>query len=178
MISFVSKLRLKSLSLVLAVAAFPCAAHPLASPPMPPDFTADRFLIGKWSCGAESDHRNIGREEAVYEIALAGHWLWLEYTIRPSDFGATPTTTHAYESFDTRLRKWVYISLSSDGTYGTVHSDGWKNGNKVYTPPATERQTFRLIATKLSEDAFIEEVTEPQEDGTWKSTWLLRCKRA
>jgi hypothetical protein len=176
MMWFAAKLRSTLLSLVLAAAALPCAAHPLAGPPTPPDFAADRFLIGKWSCEAEAGGRIIGREDAVYDIALGGHWLRLAYTMQPTDARERATTTHAYETFDKSLRKWVYFSVSSDGTYGTVHSDGWQNGRKSYTP-AGERQAFRLVATKVGENAFTQEVLEPQENGAWKSTWLLRCKR-
>jgi hypothetical protein len=148
-----------------------------ASPEAPPDWSADRFLIGKWSCDQTRAGRKTGREAVLYSFDLDGRWLRLAYTLTPNQSDSPSTKTTAYETFDSSLGKWVYISMSSDGDYGISYSAGWKGNIKEYGPPADFPQEWRLIATKLSDNEFSEDIEALESDGGWHRTVSLACRR-
>jgi hypothetical protein len=141
-----------------------------------PDFSADRFLIGRWSCDANQEGRKPAREDAAYSWGLDGRWLKVSYTVYPSEPDLRPTITEAYETFDASRKKWVYVSLSSNGSYGTSYSDGWKGDVKVYRPADADPQQFRFIATRVSDREFTE-VAEVPSTGEWRAAFSLRCRR-
>jgi len=147
------------------------------SPPPAPDWSLDRFLIGKWSCEQTRAGQKSGHEGASYRFGLGGRWLELTYTFTPSGSDHPSKTTTAYETFDSSLAKWVYVSLTSTGDYGISHSDGWKGNTKTYGPPAGEPQTWRLVATKVSADEFTEDVDAATAEGSWSRTVSLKCQR-
>ena len=149
-----------------------------ASPDAAPDWSSDQFLIGKWSCDQSRPGHQTSHEEAVYSIGLGGRWLQLTYTLTSPEPGLSGKTTTAYETFDRSLSKWVYISMGSDGDYGTSYSDGWNGNRKTYGPAAGAPQAWRLIATKLSNNEFTEDVEIATSDGKWSRTVSLRCRRA
>jgi hypothetical protein len=142
-----------------------------------PDFSGDRFLIGRWSCDAAREGRPPARENAAYSWGLGGRWLQLRYTLHPTENGVRPTTTDAWETFDPALKKWVYVSVSSDGSHGISYSDGWKNGVKVYGPGGAESQPFRLTATRVSDREFTEVAQIPSKGNDWRTVFSLRCRR-
>lgn len=153
-----------------------CCAH--ADSPRPAwDWSADRFLIGTWSCEQSRAGRKSGSEKAVYSFGFGGHWLQLVYTFTPIGSKSPSMKTTSYEAFDSSLGKWVYISIASDGDYGTSYSDGWKGNTKTYGPPASSRQDWRLVATKLSQNEFTEEVEAASSNGSWNRTVSLDCRR-
>jgi hypothetical protein len=88
-----------------------------APPRAAPDWSFDRFLIGKWSCEQTRPGHRIAHEEAVYTLGLGGRWLQLTHTLVSPESDPPVTTTTAYETFDSSLKKWVYISIGSDGDY-------------------------------------------------------------
>jgi hypothetical protein len=147
------------------------------SPPAAVDWSADRFLIGKWACHQTRDGRETGQEEALYALDSGARWLRLVYTLRPTGSKHPSKTTTSYETFDAALDKWVYISIGSDGDYGISYSAGWKGNAKAYGPPADAPQNWRLIATKISDDEFTEDIDAVTSDGTWRRTVSLVCRR-
>jgi hypothetical protein len=149
----------------------------VASPTPAPDWSLDRFLIGNWSCEQTRAGQKSGSEDASYRFELDGRWLQLTYTFTPSGSDRPSKTTTAYETFDSSLAKWVYVAMTSDGNYGISHSDGWKGHTKTYGPPAAEPQTWRLVATKVSDDEFTEDVDAATADGSWSRTVSLKCQR-
>lgn len=164
--------------ILLGVAALTalCCAH-ADSPTAAWNWSADRFLIGTWSCEQTRAGGKTGHEEATYSFGVGGRWLQLEYSLTPIGSDRPTKTTTAYETFDSSLDKWVYVSIASDGEYGISHSDGWKRNIKSYGPPAGSRQDWRLVATKLSHDEFTEDVEVATPDGSWSRTVSLACRR-
>lgn len=142
-----------------------------------PDFTSDSFLVGSWTCEMTRGGKPAGHEVAHYAVGLDGRWLKLDYTLHPSG-QRMGIRTEAYETFDGTKHQWMYVSMSSDGTWGVAYSTGWKNGSKVYMPAPDTPQTFKLVATKLTEDEFTEDGRQLASDGTWTIKWFLRCKRS
>jgi hypothetical protein len=166
------------LIIVCVIAAIAILAAHAESPQAAPDWSSDRFLIGAWSCDLSRSGGQPAHERAIYSLGLGGCWLKLTYTLT-SDGPNTPSvTTEAYESFDPRLKKWVYVSLSSDGEYGTSYSDGWKGGTKTYGPGPDAKRKWRLIATKISEREFTEDIDIPAADGQWRRSGSLRCRKS
>jgi hypothetical protein len=147
------------------------------APDTAPDWSSDRFLVGKWSCDQTRPGHRTAHEEVVYSMGLGGRWLQLTYTLASPEPGVPDRTTVAYESFDSSLARWVYISIGSDGDYGLSYSDGWKGNTKRYGPAAGSPQTWRLIAVKLSNDEFTEDIDLASKDGRWSRTVSLRCRR-
>lgn len=98
------------------------------------DFSHDSFLIGRWSCTSERAGGVLGREDASYTLGLQGRWLQLSYSYEPMSPGGPTLHTEAYETFDPNIGKWAYISVSSDGGYGTSYSDGWKAMRRFMVP--------------------------------------------
>jgi hypothetical protein len=141
-----------------------------------PDFSSDAFLVGRWSCDLEREGRRPAREEAVYSWALGGRWLALTYTMTPGEADLPSVTTTAYETFDAKLGKWVYISASSDGVYGTSYSAGWRGNEKVYGPTPRGLQPWTLAATRVSDTEFTEEV-QIRRNEEWHRVFFLRCRK-
>jgi hypothetical protein len=160
------------------IAALSAISAHAQSSPKTPDWSSDYFLLGAWSCELARPGAQPDKEQAVYSLSPEGHWLKLRYTLTPSDPKAPTLTTDAYETFDQRLKRWVYISLRSDGVYGISYSDGWKGATKVYTPPAYEKQGWRLTATKVSDTEFTEQIQTTGANGEWHAGSPLRCKKA
>ena len=146
------------------------------SSPSGRDWSADRFLLGRWSCELTRPGHEHAREEAVYSLGLDDHWLKLIDTQSPDKPDTRPLTTEAYETFDERLKKWVYVSLGSDGDYGLSYSDGWKDGIKIYGPSPEDKAAWQLIATKVSDREFTEDV-ELAADGQWIRNSSLHCTK-
>jgi hypothetical protein len=94
------------------------------------------------------------------------------------DPGVATLTTDAYESFDSQLKKWVYVSMGSDGGYGMAYSDGWKGATKIYGPPVDEKRKWRLVTIKVSDREFTEGVDLAAPDGQWRRTSSLRCRKS
>jgi hypothetical protein len=152
------------------------AAH--AEPPATvPDWSADKFLIGTWSCEVARAGRSPARERAVYSMELGGRWLKLSYTLTSDEPNAPSVATEAYETFDTRLKKWVYVSVRSDGDYGMSYSSGWEGGTKIYGAEPESKDKWRLIATKVSDREFTEDVEITGPDGKLRRALALRCKK-
>ena len=142
-----------------------------------PDFSSDLFLIGAWACDVVELNRKPAHEEARYALDLGDRWLRVNYALTPGEPDRQPTSTTAFETYDPALKKWVYVSVSSDGIYGISYSDGWKGSVKVYRPQDSDPQTFRLTATRLSDTEFTEAV-EVLSGAQWSTTFKLRCRRA
>jgi hypothetical protein len=147
------------------------------SPATPPDWSADRFLIGKWSCDQTRAGRKTGQEDVLYSFDFGDRWLRLVYTLTPTESDRPSQKTTSYETFDSSLGKWVYISIASDGSYGISYSAGWKGNTKAYGPPAGSPQDWRLIATKLNDNEFTEAIEAAASDGAWHRTVSLACRR-
>ena len=141
------------------------------------DFSSDQFLIGKWACEMSTVGGESGHEAATYSLDLGGRWLRVDYTLTPGDSDRLRTSTSAFETYDSSLKKWVYVSVSSDGSYGMSYSDGWLGDVKVYRPPSSDPQSFKLTATRVSDVEFTE-VVEILSNGQWSITSKLNCKRA
>jgi hypothetical protein len=166
------------LRLLLGAVALIVVSNAHAESPAPaPDWSRNRFLIGKWSCEQTRAGQKSGHEEASYRFGLGGRWLELTYTFTPAGSDRPSKTTTAYETFDASLAKWVYVSMTSDGDYGISHSDGWKGNTKTYGPSAGEPKTWRLVATKISDDEFTEDVDTAAVDGSWSRAVSLKCQR-
>jgi len=164
--------------IVCVIAAIAILAAHAESPQVGPDWSSDRFLLGAWSCDLARSGRQPAHESAIYSLGLAGRWLKLTYTLTSREPNTPSVTTEAYESFDPRLNKWVYVSLSSDGEYGTSYSDGWKGSTKTYGPAPDAKGKWRLIATKVSEREFTEDIDISAVDGQWRRTGSLRCRKS
>ncbi len=152
-----------------------CAGAGAAPPQAPPDWSADRFLLGEWSCELTRPGRPPDREHVVYSLGLGDHWLKLAYTVTPSDAAQPARTTEAYEGFDRKLGKWVYSAFVSDGSYGSTYSDGWKGAEKVYWPSPDGTGSWRLVATRVSETEFMESFQAAGDSGAWRESGRLRC---
>jgi hypothetical protein len=148
------------------------------SPQAGPDWSADRFLLGAWSCDLERPGRQPAHERAVYSLGLEGRWLKLTYTLTSGDPKTPSVMTEAYESFDPQLKKWVYVSLRSDGDYGMSYSAGWEGGTKTYGPGADAKDKWRLITTKVSDREFTEDIEIYRADGQWLRTGRLHCRKS
>jgi hypothetical protein len=142
-----------------------------------PDWSSDRFLLGTWSCDVVRSGHKSAREIAVYTLGLSDRWLKLTYTLTSDDPGTPPVKTEAYESFDPKLRKWVYVSMGSDGEYGTTYSDGWNGNTKTYGPEPDAKGKWRLVATKIGDREFSEDIDVAGDGGTWRRTGSLRCSK-
>jgi hypothetical protein len=114
----------------------------------------------------------------VYTLGLADRWLKLTYTKTSKEPGVPTLTTEAYESFDSQLQKWVYVSMGSDGGYGMAYSDGWQGATKTYGPAADEKNKWRLVAAKVSDREFTENVDLAAADGPWRRSSSLRCRKS
>ena len=164
--------------LVCTVAAIGiCVAH-AESPAAGPDWSSDRFLLGAWSCDLTRPGHELAHEQAVYSLGLADRWLKLTYSLTSSEPDIPSVTTEAYESFDSQLGKWVYVSFGSDGEYGMAYSDGWAGGTKMYGPAADANEKWRLVATKVSDREFTEVVDVPTEVGQWRRVSTLYCRKS
>lgn len=139
------------------------------------DFSRDRFLLGSWSCEAHRPDGANGREDATYRLTLDGRWLYLEYTYKPAT--GPRHSVHAYESYDSSRRKWVYSSFSSDGSFGQSLSNGWNGNTKVYGPAPGDSPFFKLTVTKTSGTAFTERVETQANDGRIVERSRLTCKK-
>jgi hypothetical protein len=164
----------KTKAMMLALLA---AWRPAVAADALPDFSDDAFLVGHWQCDAERPGRLPAREEATYTWAFDGRWLALTYTLTPGEPDSTPVKTLAYETFDPTLRKWVYMSVASNGAYGTSYSDGWQGHKKVYGPNQTGEQPWILIANHVSDTEFTEEIRIRKSD-EWSRTFFLRCRKS
>jgi hypothetical protein len=164
--------------IVCSVATIGILAAHAESPQAGPDWSSDRFLLGAWSCDVARPGRQPDYERAVYSLGLADRWLKLTYTLTSHDPNTPSVTTEAYETFDSRLKKWVYVSFRSDGDYGMTYSDGWKGGTKVYLPVADAKNKWRLTATKVSDREFTEGVDIAAGDGQWRSNGSLHCRKS
>jgi hypothetical protein len=122
------------------------------------------------------DGHKPAQEVAAYSWGLEGRWLKLNYTLSPGETDLRPVTTEAYETFDASLKKWVYVSVSSDASYGTSYSDGWQGNVKVYGPAANEPERFKFTATKVNDQEFTE-VGEVPSAGQWRVVFSLRCRK-
>jgi hypothetical protein len=153
------------------------AAH--AEPPAAgPDWSSDTFLVGTWSCDVGRAGRSPARQRAVYSMDLGGRWLKLTSTLTADEPSAPSVTTDAYETFDTRLKKWVYLSVRSDGDYGMAFSAGWQGGMKIYGPEPESKDKWRLIATKVSDREFRQDVEITGPDGKLHRALSIQCKKA
>lgn len=164
---------LKAAALVLIVLA---GSQPAVAADLLPDFSNDIFLVGRWLCDAERVGRQPAREQAVYSWALGGRWLALTYTLTAAEPDSPSVTTAAYETFDAKLGKWVYISVSSDGAYGTSYSVGWRGNEKIYGPAPDGPQPWTLVTTRVSDAEFTEEV-RVRKNGDSYRTFFLRCRK-
>lgn len=172
-------------SLILAIGAFMVGSGNQHSVPLvpaqihhdggnQPDFTADQFLLGRWRCTLQGVHGNRAREDATYRMVLNGRWLQLDYVLHPASGSDIATT--AYETFDSGLGKWVYISISSNGHHGVTYSDGWKNGVKLYLPDSTPA-TFQVKVTKVNEREITESLERRSSEGKMLSADVLKCRK-
>ncbi len=107
-------MRLLAAGVVALVAAL--AAH-AESPQSSPDWSSDRFLLGAWSCDVVRSGHKPARETAGCSMGLGDRWLNLTYTLTSGEPNIPPVTTESYESFDKKLKKWVYVSMGSDGEF-------------------------------------------------------------
>ena len=142
-----------------------------------PDWSSDRFLLGEWFCDLTRPGRPLAHERAVYSLVLADHWLKLTYTLTSDDSEKPTMTTDAYESFDSLLKKWVYVSLRSDGDYGMSYSLGWEGGSKTYKPAPDSNEKWRLVATKVSDREFVEDLDIATTTSDWRRASSLRCRK-
>ena len=161
-----------------AIAVVGIGAARAASPSPGPDWSADRFLLGTWVCDLARSGHPTAHERARYSLGLADRWLKLTYTKTSGEPGVAMLTTDAYESFDSQLKKWVYVSMDSDGGYGMAYSEGWKGATKIYGPQAEEKRQWRLVTTRVSEREFTEEVDLATADGQWRRSSSLRCRKS
>lgn len=164
--------------ILCVLAAIGMSAARADSPQSGLDWSSDQFLLGAWSCDLARPDRQPAHEHAVYSMGLAGRWLKLTYTLTSDDPNTPALTTDAYESFDPALNKWIYVSMSSDGNYGMAYSGGWEAGTKTYGPAPDAKEKWRLIATKVNDREFTEDIDILVADGQWSRTTSLRCKRA
>jgi hypothetical protein len=117
-------------------------------------------------------------ERATYSFGLDQHWLKLSYVLSSKSPGDPSLTTEAYETFDTKLKKWVYISMRSDGDHGSSYSDGWKGPTKTYGPDAGSNEKWRFVVTKVSGDELEEYAESGTASGPWTRSMTLHCKRS
>jgi hypothetical protein len=147
------------------------------APQSNPDWSSDRFLVGTWLCDAARPGRPLAHERATYSLGLNDRWLKLSYTLSTGEPDAQNLTTDAYESFDVKLKKWVYISVRSDGEYGNSYSDGWHGATKIYGPDASSKEKWRFVVTKISSDEIEESAESGSADGHWTRSMSLHCKK-
>jgi len=95
-----------------------CAVHADA-PSEGPDWSSDRFLLGKWSCDLDRPGHERAHESASYSLGLAERWLKLTYTMTMQDQRKPPVTTEAFESYEfteaveipAKGRDWSQVSF-------------------------------------------------------------------
>jgi hypothetical protein len=143
-----------------------------------PDWSKDQFLIGTWACDLARPGRAPAHERAVYSFGLGDQWLKLTYTLTPGETGEKILTTEAYETFDAKLKLWVYTSFRSDGDFGTAYSRGWAGTTKTYGPLPGSKDKWRLVQTQLDNDHVVEIVEIGKVGGSWERVSELRCQRS
>jgi hypothetical protein len=142
--------------------------------PVPELFKNDQFLLGHWQCEVSQGQSQPLKEVATYSLALDGKWLLLNYRLDRGTKDSVETT--AYEGYDPRLRKWVYTSFASDGTYGTSYSDGWSGNTKIYRPAPSDERQFLFTATRENQNRFRERVDVPTAQGS-STIFDMTCRR-
>lgn len=102
--------------------------------PQKPDFSSMRFLIGTWNCVTRSERRGTETSRATLKYSLAPDGYFMKYTTTSPkvSYAATGFTATDWVTYDSRAKRWIDITVGSQGGYGYSTSTGWENGHMLW----------------------------------------------
>lgn len=165
-----------ALAKVVVCCALGVSADVTAAPAPLPNFALDEFLLGDWACTVVRDGEPDARLIASFRWELGGRWLGTRSTLLPAVDGDAPTSTIAYETFDAKIRRWVYVAVDDGGEHPTWYSIGWKGSSKIYGSTPADPRTWRVVRRKLGTDRF-RQSTQVRDGKAWRTTARIDCSR-
>jgi hypothetical protein len=103
---------------------------------------------------------------------LGGSWL----EIAVLDHGTA--LTHELKGFDPRDHKFHHVWASDDGSWGSLTSDGWRDGRMIFVDDKPDPGTSpeRMVFEKQSDTHYTHRAETPVGDG-WRATFTKDCTR-
>ena len=134
---------------------------PTYAVPQKPDFSSMQFLIGTWNCASRSERRNgeVTRVTSTYSMAPDGYFMKQVSKSPKVSYAAVGYTTTDWITYDSRVKRWIDISVGSSGSYGYSTSTGWEHGRLLwgadsFLPDGDVTSTTGTLMTKVSDTKF------------------------
>lgn len=138
------------------------AAVPPKAPTFPvpqkPDFSTMRFLLGTWNCVTHSERRGSEATRATLKYSLApdGYFMKFTTTSPKVSYAAVGFTSTDWVTYDSRAKRWIDITVGSNGGYGYSTSTGWENGHVLwgadsFLPDGDLTSSTGTLFTKVSD---------------------------
>jgi len=128
--------------------------------PMPPkpDFSSMRFLLGTWNCVTHSERRGSEATRSTLKYSLAPDGYFMKYTTTSPkvSYAATGFTATDWVTYDSRAKRWIDMTVGSQGGYGYSTSTGWENGRMLwgadsFLPDGDVTSSTGTLFTKVSD---------------------------
>lgn len=123
-----------------------------------PDFSSMRFLLGTWTCVTHSERRGNETTRATLKYSLAPDGYFMKYTTTSAkvSYAATGFTSTDWVTYDSRAKRWIDITVGSQGVYGYSTSMGWENGHMLwgadsFLPDGDLTSSTGTLFTKVSD---------------------------
>jgi hypothetical protein len=150
----------------------PCLASAQAIPPTVtqamPNMQPMHFLMGTWNCTMPGMSGSI-----KFTSTMDGMWMLGEGTSALSS-ASKMQTANIYLTYDTPMKRWVWMTAQSGGGYGLFYSPGWVGDTMQWKGDAAD-QTMMM---KRSGDAVLQ-ITQNMPDQTgYQHMQTFMCRKA
>jgi Protein of unknown function (DUF1579) len=132
------------------------------------------FYVGDWTCHGE-EYGESGEVKAKFEATVrvrpVAQRAWLQINYDSSD----GSHTLEFKGFDTAKNQWTHVWAASDGTWGSITSQGFMGNSLTFPTIQVDAQGHHIqtVFTKLGPTAFShgdEAVVGESTRPIWKKT--------
>jgi hypothetical protein len=157
---------------IAALLAAPSLAGAQAIPPTVtqsmPNMEPMHFLMGSWNCTMPG-----GTGSLKFTSTMDGMWMLGEGSSALSSSNHTQTA-RIYLTYDTPMKRWVWMTAQSGGGYGLFYSPGWA-GDSMQWKGDSANQSMMM---KRTGDAVLE-ITQNMPDATgYQHMQTFMCRKA
>ncbi|MEO7203060.1 MAG: hypothetical protein ABIZ82_10760 [Candidatus Tumulicola sp.] len=169
--------------MVMAISAAPLVSAAAPAPaPTPvalakPDFSAQMWMVGSWSC-TQPLRGKTRPETDVNSIGMDGMWMVTQTTAPPFDEYRTTTINGiGYTGYDPVAKLWIQTGVDNGGGYGIQTSPGWQANMITWTGKNPDGSSSTDVITKVSdtETSDANTATDPQGNTTSRT---IRCVKS
>lgn len=144
----------------MSASTMPPKAPKYPAPPKP-DFSSMQFLLGTWKCSQHSERRGneLTYTTTTFSMMPDGYFMKGVSKSPKVSYAATGSTSTDYYTYDSRVGRWIDMTIASQGGYGYATSTGWKHGHMLWSfdsflPDGDLTSSTGQLMTKVSDTKY------------------------